>query len=370
MRWTCFLIVAVSVSASAQAPKRLGLGSRSGGLLGAKADPKAMRFELDLLKAVNDLRKKRKLQAVAMDEGLRSLMRQQAEWGAKGDPRAKSLDRRIKAQKLAPNGYRMQYVNGTKAVRLIRDLKKDKGALAMLSEEFASIGIGAFWVPDDAPYFQVSIVVARQLDPMAGKSGLTRLQTDPVMKRAAEQIKQYCYNPALEKNPNLKGTLVFQIVIGAGGAVNSAKLLSKTESEIFNRCALDQVRANSFPAPYKDKPVTLNHPMRFAPPQGDERIGKLTPTQITRAFSAARSGFKNCYEERVKAVPGLKGTIELGITVSKDGDIITLEARKDDIGDARLQRCVVQRARAVQFPPPKFGGAAKVIFPVRFDPAR
>ena len=53
MRWACLLIVALSASASAQAPKRLGLGSRSGGLLGGKADPKAMRFELDLLKAVN-----------------------------------------------------------------------------------------------------------------------------------------------------------------------------------------------------------------------------------------------------------------------------------------------------------------------------
>ncbi|MEE8408994.1 MAG: AgmX/PglI C-terminal domain-containing protein [Myxococcota bacterium] len=370
MRVTCLFVVAVSVSASAQAPKRLGLGGRSGGLLGGKADAKAMRFELDLLKAVNDLRKKRTLQPVTMDEALRTLMRQQAEWGAQGNPRAKSLDGRIKAQKLAPNGYRMQYAAGTKVNRMMRDLKKDRGALGMLTEEFARIGIGAYWVPDESPYFQVSIVVAPELDPMAGKPGLTRAQTDPIMKHVAEQIKKYCYNPALEKNPNLKGTLVFQIIVGAGGSVGDVKLLSKTESAILNSCALEQVRVQPFPAPYKDKPVTLNHPMRFSPPQGDERIGKLSPTQITRAFSAARSRFQDCYEARVEAVPGLEGVIELGLTISKDGVIITLEVRSDDIGDPPLQRCVVEQAHAVRFPPPKYGGAAKVIFPVRFAPAR
>jgi TonB family protein len=362
---TLALTLALTLSTTAAA-QGLGLGSRN--KAGARADAKTLHFELDLLEAINALRVRRKLPRLKMDETLRLTARQQAEYGAKGDPKAKTLAARINAGKLAPHGYRLQYAFGTKAARVMRDLKKETGAIESLSHEFARIGVGAFWVPADDPYFQIAILVALEQDPMAGKTGLTKAQTDPVMKEAAEQIKELCYGKALQRDPNLRGNLIFQVVIGAGGRVDSVKLLSKTESASFNACAVRQVEALRFPAPYRDRPVTLNHPMTFTPPQGEKRIGILTSSQVASAFATARGDFKACYDARIEEKPRLAGSITLSLTVAANGTVARIDVAEDELADPPLRACLLERARRIRFPPPTHGGAAEVRFPLRFNP--
>lgn len=364
MRTLVFILALTS--STTVAAQGLGLGSRK--TAGTQADAKTLRFELALLEAINALRAKKKLPVLKMDDELRAAARQQAEYGATGDPKAKTLDARIKAGKLAPHGYRLQYAFGSKAARVVRDLKKEAGAIANLSHEFARMGVGAFWVPADDPYFQIAILVALEPDPMAGKTGLTKAQTDPVMKQAAEQINELCYEKALKRDPNLRGNLIFQIVIGAGGNVDDVRLLSKTESASFNACAVRQVQAQRFPAPYKDRPVTLNHPMKLTPPQGDRRVGILSSSQVASAFATARGDLKACYDARIEEKPSLSGSIVLSLVVAADGAIAHLDVADDELEDEPLRICLLDRAKRIRFPPPKYGGAAEVRFPLRFEP--
>jgi TonB family protein len=360
--------VACLILTTATAQARAGrLGSRRG--LG-DTDPKAVKLELELFKGIGELRKRWSLAALRMDERLRLLARQQAEYGARGDPAAKTFEARLKAEKLVSHGYRVQYVYGLRAGKILADLCKAPEAEQALKEELARIGIGAFWVPDDPPFFQVTVVVARDPDPMAGKPGLSRAQTDPVMKTAAGTIKTLCYESALDRNPNLAGNLIFQLVIAGDGRVETVKLLSKTGTEAFDRCALGVVQQLTFPQPYKGKPVTLNHPMRFVPPQGAKRIGRLTPAQVKQVFRQTQHNFKSCYEARYQENPRLAGMLLLTMTVAPDGALKEVAITKDEIGDPPLADCVLSYVRKLIFPAPEYGGEAEVSFPLRFDPPR
>jgi len=73
------------------------------------------------------------------------------------------------------------------------------------------------------------------------------------------------YNRERRKNPNLKGTLVLEIVIAPDGKVLSAKIISselnlpKLESRLLSR-----VKQFKF-SPGKSKPITITYPIEFLP---------------------------------------------------------------------------------------------------------
>ena len=361
------LLLSFTTLAFAQTPTKPSLGGPSKGL--NMADPKTVKFEMEMLAAINELRRTAKLVALTMDEKLRALARQQAEGVAKGERAASALEELIKTQKLAPNGFRVQYVAGTKPKEILKEIDKDKTATASLKQEFARVAIGAFWVPEDkTPYFQAAIVVVTELDPMAGKPGLTLEETNKVMTEAAGTIKTLCLDAALRANPNFGGNLVFQIIIGAKGRVDSAKLNVKTNDESFDGCALGIAKGLVFPEPYKGKPVTLNHPMRFLSPHGDKKVGRLAEGHVSRIFRLAEPNIKGCYDERAKTKPGLRGAIALYLLVGVDGGIKNLVVEHDEINDPELTTCVTAQVQKLMFPAPEFGGEAEVRFPIRFEP--
>ena len=222
-------------------------------------------------------------------------------------------------------------------------------------------------MPAEKPYFQVAVMLTRSPDPMAGKPGLAREQTDSIMQRNMFRFKQ-CYDYALEEDPNLKGQIVLKVVIGPAGSVSEASLLRKMGNGTFDTCALTVARSLQFPKPYKGKPVTLNHPMAFSPAHGTRRRGKLTRTQIDGAFSRARYDFKRCYESRLKAKPQLHGKIVIAFTVRPDGGVTKVRLTEDQPADLTLSNCVLKRAKELRFPRPEHGGEVDLEYPLNFEP--
>ncbi|OGR12042.1 MAG: hypothetical protein A2341_06890 [Deltaproteobacteria bacterium RIFOXYB12_FULL_58_9] len=362
MKITPILIAAAMTATGSLAVARLG------GLGAKNADPKAVKVEMEILAALNKMRKTKSLEPLRMDEQLQAMLREQSERGARGDPAAKTFELRIKTQKLAPHGYRLQYLAGTHSNELLGEIGKDADTQKALALEYADIAIGAFFVPDDPPFFQVAVMVVQKPDPMAGKTGLSPEQTDPVMKEAATTIKKLCYDTALRNNPNLTGNLIFRVVIGGKGNVEKAELISKTGMDVFDACALNAVREFQFPAPYKGKPVTLNHPMRFVPPQGGKTIGRLSPGQVSRVFHTKEQEFKNCYDERQKVKAKLGGTFLLVLTVLPSGKLKSVDVTTDELGDTLLRKCLLGHVNELVFPEPEFGGEATIEFPLKFAP--
>ncbi len=372
------LLIACALPSSADAQPR-GLGGPAKGLgqpggLGAgggllKVDPKASALENALLQQVNDLRKKKKLPPMAMSARLRTLMRKESAMAAKGDPAAAKIHERIKTQGMAPYGYMVSAVYGTDAAELFKGLKKDKKIVEAMLKEYVSAGIGALWVPDEPPYYQVTVLFAQEPDPMAGKSGLTKAQTDPVMRAATPRFKG-CYDQALKRNPNIGGSMLVKIVIGAGGKVSQSVVLQSLKDVDLDVCLTTVARGLTFPAPYKGKPVTLNHPFAFAPPQGGRRLGKLSDGQLNGVFSRARSSFRRCYDDRLVKKPKIGGEIILALTVLPSGDTKNVRLSEDEIGDLPLAKCILSLAQELRFPRPKFNGEVDVTYPLSFAPPK
>jgi len=333
------------------------------------ANPKAAKLEMDLLAAINAQRAKAKLDPFTMDEKLRLQMRQHVEGLVSGTREPQALDAIIKAQALAPNGYQTQYVTGLVAAPLMKALTEDKAMASAMALELGHVGIGAFYVDQGKDSTcQVGVLVVRDLDPMAGKPGLSVADTNRVMDQAALTIKSLCYDSALRQNPNFNGSLVFQLVIGDRGQVTSAKLNAKTGNDTFDACALKIARELIFPAPYKGKPVTLNHPMKFIPPTAGKVVGRLSEGHISRVFRAAEPGMRACYDALVKSKPKLRGELGWYLVVAPSGQIKTLTLEKNEPNDLALTRCVQAEIEKLEFPEPEFGGEVEIRFPIRFEP--
>jgi TonB family protein len=360
MRSLALLLVLLSTNVRAQ-----GLLGTPGGLL---ADPKAVAFEDAFQAEINKRREKKGLGAFIADARLRGFMRGEAALAAKGDPTAAKIVDRIKGQGMAPYGYFFQFSFGTQAAAVLSEMEKDAAFAKALYGEFARAGVGVFMAQGEkGPQFQVGVMFAADPDPMAGKSGLSQAQTDPVMNGALTQIKK-CYDEVLKADPNAGGDLLVKVVIGGEGTVTEAGMLKSLGKPAFDDCALTVVRGLSFPKPYKGKPVTLNHPMRFTPPTGGRRIGKLTQSQIDTAFRAASYDFKVCYDARAKLKPTLGGSIELALTVMPNGATDKLRVQKDTIEDPELTNCIMTRAKDVRFPAPDLGGEVDLVYPLNFAP--
>lgn len=344
-----------------------GLGPPGVGLRVATA-PQAVACENEIVTELNRLRAKEKQSALTVDERARRFSRDQAEWGAKGDPRAKQAADQVRSLGLAPHGYYLQFSFGERGRVALASLLRDAAVRRELLSDYAQIGVGAFWVPEDKPYCQVALLLVRVPDPRAGQPGLSASETDPVMNAAATRIQRECYNSALATNPNLRGKLLFQLTIKGDGSVGDVKLLEKLGSILMEGCAVQVVSSLRFPAPYKGKPVVLNHPMLFVPPQGEQRVGRLTDTEIQTTFSAAAARFRACYEDARREKPMLRGRVTLAVTVATDGSVKQAEPRDNGLDDDALTRCVLVVAKGLRFPRPQFDGEVAVTYPLSFAP--
>ncbi|MEK7704124.1 MAG: AgmX/PglI C-terminal domain-containing protein [Myxococcota bacterium] len=344
-----------------------GLGPPGTGLRPA-VGAQAIACEDEVGSEINRLRTTDKQPALSPDERLRAFAREQAEWAAKGDPRAKQAADQIRRLGLAPYGYFLQYSFGERGRVALASLVRDTNVRRELSGEYARLGVGAFWVPDDKPYCQVAVLLVRDPDPRAGQPGLTPAQTDPVMSAAATRISRQCYDPALVRDPNLRGDLLFQLTILGDGSVGEVKLLRKLGSVIMETCAVEIVAALRFPQPYKGKPVMLSHPMRFVPPQGERRIGRLSDIDIRTTFAGAAARFRACYEDALKKKPALRGSVTLKLNVAIDGAVKRPELTTNSFGDGELSRCVLRVAEELHFPRPQFDGEVELTYPLSFEP--
>ena len=349
-----FLCLAVIVAPPAPAK---GLDTGGGNVF------KTAAFEAKVLEQLNVGRgTDAKKPTFTTDDSLRNFARRYAQLAATQQSAAQQIENDIKQQKLAPRGYRYQYAAGHDPAAIAKQIKID-------FELPAKAGIGAFLVPAKEPYYQVLVLLAIEADPMEGKVGLTPAQTDPVMAQAAERIKSNCYDLALKRNPNLMGELVLQVVIADKGDVKEVKALQGLEAE-FDSCAANQVRALRFPEPYKGKPVTLNHPIRFTPPQGEKIIGWLSQPQIDATFGSASTDFRSCYDRERKQNPKLAGTVAMKIDVNAGGGVDNVVVTENDTGSTQLSGCIVKRAYDLRFPPPRYNAGLTLSYPLRFVPEK
>jgi hypothetical protein len=77
---------------------------------------------------------------------------------------------------------------------------------------------------------------------------------------------------------------------------------------------------------------------------------ELGPEAINDAVRAARDRLFDCYRERVREVPGLRGRVTVRWRVAQAGFVESAELVDSTIGDRVLEECLVEEARGLVFP--------------------
>lgn len=101
-----------------------------------------------------------------------------------------------------------------------------------------------------------------------------------------------------------------------------------------------------------------------APPQQGESCDR---DQVFRVVKAHSREIKLCYEQRLRAKPGLSGKLVVRMVIAPTGAMQSAETTEDTLGDADTTRCVEAAVRKWKFP--ATGGPCTVSFPFKFAAA-
>lgn len=91
---------------------------------------------------------------------------------------------------------------------------------------------------------------------------------------------------------------------------------------------------------------------------------------IRAVIASHREPFRACYDESLKAHPGIQGAFVLHFVVNPDGTVKSAEAnqQKSEIHEADLEGCATAALKALQFPPSRRGMETTVNYPFDFKP--
>ncbi len=95
--------------------------------------------------------------------------------------------------------------------------------------------------------------------------------------------------------------------------------------------------------------------------------GRLPPEVIQRIVRQNFGRFRLCYENGLRANPGLQGRVAVRFVIARDGSVSTAADGGSDVPDATVVSCVVRSFSALTFPQPE-GGLVTVVFPIVFNP--
>lgn len=93
--------------------------------------------------------------------------------------------------------------------------------------------------------------------------GLTREQVEAVVRRNSGQLT-FCYEKALQANPQLRGRLTLEWIVGPAGSVTSVKMSSSSMgAKSVESCVLASIKKWKFPRPVGGVNVDVSYPFDF-----------------------------------------------------------------------------------------------------------
>lgn len=97
--------------------------------------------------------------------------------------------------------------------------------------------------------------------------------------------------------------------------------------------------------------------------------GVLSKEVIRRVIKKHINKVKGCYESRLIQVPKLQEHLVVKFVIGGDGIVLSTEIRKVDstLNDNKVETCVVDVVRSMQFPEPEGGGIVMVTYPFIFN---
>ena len=104
---------------------------------------------------------------------------------------------------------------------------------------------------------------------------------------------------------------------------------------------------------------------RRAPPPAP--VDRVSADQVQRAVRASFGALRACYETRLRASPGLRGTIAVRFTIARDGRVGVASDAGSTLPDPGVVACVTRAFATLLFPPSS--EEVTVVYPLTFRPA-
>jgi hypothetical protein len=101
---------------------------------------------------------------------------------------------------------------------------------------------------------------------------------------------------------------------------------------------------------------------------GGERVPCLDKELIRRVIHRNRGQLRYCYEEALTHNPSLAGKLSVVFTIAAQGAVTEAAVANSNLGDAKMESCVVSRLRGWIFPRVPVGWV-KVTYPFVFHPS-
>lgn len=125
-------------------------------------------------------------------------------------------------------------------------------------------------------------------------------------------------------------------------------------SEVAKTCMLDVIRSIRFPTLKESRDFHVYVGMDSKP---DEWVFRAEPppvttTELLAVVKADLPQLIQCFEDRRKLNPLLRGSVEVRLTVHKDGGVAAIELVSNTVADPAVGDCVIRRIRATKFPAP------------------
>jgi TonB family protein len=100
--------------------------------------------------------------------------------------------------------------------------------------------------------------------------------------------------------------------------------------------------------------------IRVNPP---EVFGSLSKETIRRTIGRHIPEVRFCYESQLNARPELQGRVAIKFVISPTGTVRSALVASSDVGSAKVDNCIADAVRRINFPAPEGGGLVIVTYP-------
>ncbi len=97
-------------------------------------------------------------------------------------------------------------------------------------------------------------------------------------------------------------------------------------------------------------------------------MGAIDADAVEAALNAHRDEFRYCYEKEINAeTPKIAGRVGTSFVIGSSGRVTRAGIESSSLGNANVERCVVNVIKRIDFPIPRGGGVVQVAYPFKFQ---
>lgn len=119
-------------------------------------------------------------------------------------------------------------------------------------------------------------------------------------------------------------------------------------------------------APLKPTTLATEEPQPTAPTVVSMTDEPLSNQEIENTFSQYERQFQNCWVQRLKENPNLKGKIVFRVTISSRGKMEETQLAQSDIQDNLMLQCLNSTLKRIHFREFQ-GDSIEILFPLEFE---